>query len=284
MAGRYVNDFSSAVTVNGTTAGVITIAPFDAQLGPFPGALVNLLSSGAGPAEYKVVTANPATGVLTLRLSSINGYGVSDLSSFTVAQTATVYLPAQADFNDRDNVVSVTATVAGTTTSNQGTGGSSSWLVAGGKTNNNAAPGATNVGALVGVANAAAPTLTETYQTALSVDLVGNLRTTSGSAILKLNGAPALLGTIVATATTNNHTTAVPFNNTSTALAGMYVMLQSDTAFYMVSGSANTVASTAATGLMIEAYEKYSMYLATDGWVACLPVTGTSNVKVFRLS
>jgi hypothetical protein len=48
--------------------------------------------------------------------------------------------------------------------------------VQGGKTNNNAAPGATNVGTLPAVANAAAPTWTEGNQVGLSVDLSGNQR------------------------------------------------------------------------------------------------------------
>lgn len=55
----------------------------------------------------------------------------------------------------------------------------SSATVSGSKTNNAAVPGATNLGTLPAVANAAAPTLTETFQTALSVDLSGNLRTST---------------------------------------------------------------------------------------------------------
>lgn len=55
--------------------------------------------------------------------------------------------------------------------------------VQGGKTNNNAAPGATNVGALTGLANAAVPTWTEGNLAALSVDLSGNQRTTLGTAL-----------------------------------------------------------------------------------------------------
>lgn len=46
----------------------------------------------------------------------------------------------------------------------------------GGKTTNAAIPGATNIGTLPAVANAAKPTFTETFQTALSVDLAANLR------------------------------------------------------------------------------------------------------------
>lgn len=53
------------------------------------------------------------------------------------------------------------------------------WIVAGNKTNNNAAPGATNVGTLPALANAAAPSWTEGNQVGLSVDLLGNLRTSA---------------------------------------------------------------------------------------------------------
>src|SRR5262252_5457590 len=49
--------------------------------------------------------------------------------------------------------------------------------VAGNKTNNNAAPGATNVGALVAIANAAAPSWTEGNEVLMSVDLAGTTRT-----------------------------------------------------------------------------------------------------------
>lgn len=52
--------------------------------------------------------------------------------------------------------------------------------VAGAKTNNNAAPGATNVGTLPGVATAAAPTYIEGNQVALSTDLTGALRVSGG--------------------------------------------------------------------------------------------------------
>jgi hypothetical protein len=49
--------------------------------------------------------------------------------------------------------------------------------VVGTKTTNNAAPGATNVGVLPALANAAAPAFTEGNQVTLSTDLLGNLRT-----------------------------------------------------------------------------------------------------------
>lgn len=48
--------------------------------------------------------------------------------------------------------------------------------VAGVKSSNGGAPGATNLGVLPAVANAAAPSFTEARQVALSTDLAGNLR------------------------------------------------------------------------------------------------------------
>jgi hypothetical protein len=58
----------------------------------------------------------------------------------------------------------------------QATAASLNAAIVGTKTNNNAAPGATNVGVLDGVANAASPSWTETNQVALSVDLSGATR------------------------------------------------------------------------------------------------------------
>jgi hypothetical protein len=74
----------------------------------------------------------------------------------------------------------VTVSNDSTVTANAGTG---TFTVAGGKTNNNAAPGATNVGTLNAVATAAAPSFTEGNQVALSVDLAGALRTAGGSGV-----------------------------------------------------------------------------------------------------
>jgi hypothetical protein len=68
-------------------------------------------------------------------------------------------------------------------------------VVQGAKTNNNAAPGATNVGALVAIANAAAPTYTEGNQVLLSTDLSGNLRITGS--ISASNPSVSTTGTAV---------------------------------------------------------------------------------------
>lgn len=70
-------------------------------------------------------------------------------------------------------VASDQGAIAVTLTSTTLTGTST---VAGNKTNNNAAPGATNVGDLPAVANAATPSWTEGNQVAESVDLSGRMR------------------------------------------------------------------------------------------------------------
>lgn len=81
---------------------------------------------------------------------------------------------------DASNPLPVTQQGSGTTqTVNQGT---SPWVVAGSKTNNAAVP-TTQLGVLPAVANAAAPTWTETFDVKLSEDLSGNLRTTQGTLI-----------------------------------------------------------------------------------------------------
>lgn len=103
-------------------------------------------------------------------------------------------------------------------------------------------------------------------------------------AVTVLNGSHAFLGTIVATTTKNNHDTASAFNNTGQALKGMTLLLQSDTACYVLAGETNTAAVTTTNGLKLEANEKYVLTMTRDqGWLAALAVSGTSNVKVWRL-
>lgn len=70
----------------------------------------------------------------------------------------------------------VTQPISGTVTVAQNTASNLNAVVVGGKTNNNAVPGATNVGALTAVATASAPSYTEGNLAALSTDLSGALR------------------------------------------------------------------------------------------------------------
>lgn len=85
--------------------------------------------------------------------------------------------------------------------------------VVGGKTNNNAAPGATNFGALSGIANAAAPTWTEGNLVLSSTDLHGSTR------VLALDSSGnAITPSVDATTNTTTQTTGPQqFLNGSTA-------------------------------------------------------------------
>jgi hypothetical protein len=92
--------------------------------------------------------------------------------------------------------------------------------VAGAKTNNNAAPGATNAGVIPALANAAAPSWTEGNQVATSVDLTGFQRgivhgtTAGGASATGVN--PVLTGFVGTGATIRNWTA----SNSVTATAG----------------------------------------------------------------
>lgn len=70
--------------------------------------------------------------------------------------------------------------------------------VRGVKTTNSAAPTADNIGALVALANASAPSYTEGNEVLLSTDLAGNLRTTFGGTVsenlAQVNGVTVLTG------------------------------------------------------------------------------------------
>ena len=75
--------------------------------------------------------------------------------------------------------------------------------VTGAKTNNNAAPGATNIGALVAVANAAAPTQVEGNIVALRTNLAGDVAITLDSEAVVLGAGAATIGSLAANQSVN---------------------------------------------------------------------------------
>jgi hypothetical protein len=87
-----------------------------------------------------------------------------------------------------------TQAVSGTVTANQG---GAPWSVVGTLTNNNAAPGANNVGVLPARAETSAPSYTTGNQALLSEDLSGNLR-------VSLTGTNTVSGTVTANIGTTN--------------------------------------------------------------------------------
>lgn len=99
-----------------------------------------------------------------------------------------------------------------------------------------------------------------------------------------LNGSPSYLGVIVATTTKNNHDTAAPFNNTGDALKGRVLLLQPDAACYVLAGILNTATVTTTNGVKLQADERVILTMtASQGWLACVSVTGTTNLKVWEM-
>jgi hypothetical protein len=99
-----------------------------------------------------------------------------------------------------------------------------------------------------------------------------------------LNGSPQYLGTIAANATTTNHTTASPFNNTGDGLAGKMILIQTDAACYLrgVTTANGTVTST--NGVYIGTNERVIITLKSDeGWLAVLGDGGAANARVWEL-
>lgn len=107
--------------------------------------------------------------------TAVIGHIVADTGS-TTAVTGNVTV-TQATGTNLHAVLDTTSTTAVT----QATAANLNAAVVGTKTNNNAAPGATNVGALGAVANASAPSWTEGNLVASSVDLSGRQRTDTSS-------------------------------------------------------------------------------------------------------
>lgn len=124
-----------------------------------------------------------ATSVTVAQPTGTNLHTVVDSAPTTAITAAALPLPAGASTSANQSTVKAasTAAVATDTSSVVQISPNQPQLTAplntqGGKTNNNAAPGATNYGTLPALANAAVPSTTEGNQVALSTDLAGNLR------------------------------------------------------------------------------------------------------------
>jgi hypothetical protein len=172
-----------------------------------------------------VQTGTPAlpTGAATeTTLANLNTKVPATLGQKSMAASMAVVLPSD------QSSIPVSATLTAETTKVIGTvniaaaqtiavtnAGTFAAQAAGTKTNNNAAPGATNLGTLPVLANAAAPAWVEGNQTALSADLSGRLRTdnstVAGTVIATGNGVVSAGVQRVAIASDN---TAFPVNAT----------------------------------------------------------------------
>lgn len=119
------------------------------------------VTQATGTDLHTVVDSAPTTAVTAASLPLPTGASTSaNQSTVKAASTASVAA-------DTSSVVQISPNQPQLTTPLN---------IQGGKTNNNAAPGATNIGTLPSIANAAPPSVTEGNQSALSADLAGNLR------------------------------------------------------------------------------------------------------------
>jgi hypothetical protein len=133
-----------------------------------------------------------------------------------------------------------------------------------------------------------------------------------------MNGSPIYLGTITATAATNNYSTAVPFNQTplgpatppsgtglgtfanmSNTLAGKLLLLQPSAAGLILPSMSPSLLSPnpivalqtvipplagTVPGVALAAGERVTvLMLPTEGWLQFLPLTGTASLFVWEL-
>lgn len=171
-----IRDLSSA---SDSVSAVVTSLPNEGQQTMANSISVAIASNQSAVSISGTVTADAGSGTFTVgdgggsltvdnaTLSVVGGGTEATALRVTVANDSTGVLSV--DDNGGSLTVDGTVGVSGTIT------------VAGNKTNNNAAPGATNVGALTALANAAAPSWTEGNLVALSTDLTGALRVTGAS-------------------------------------------------------------------------------------------------------
>lgn len=167
----------SAVTVTGT---VTTTPPSNAStnVAQFGGSNVVTGTGASGAGIPRVTVANDSTVILGTGAATIGALTANQ--SVNVAQvngvttqtgTGTAGTGTQRVAVASDSTITSVGSITNTVT------------VQGAKTNNNAAPGATNVGTLPGVATNAAPSYSEGNQVALSTDLTGALRVAGGGGL-----------------------------------------------------------------------------------------------------
>jgi hypothetical protein len=158
-----------------------------------------------------------------------------------------------------------TQAVSGTVTANQG---GAPWSVVGTLTNNNAAPGANNVGVLPARAETSAPSYTTGNQALLSEDLSGNLR-------VSLTGTNTISGTVTANAGTNLNTSALQLDATGAKLNNAQGSTTSGETGPLMQGAVTTSAPSYTTAQTSPLSLNTSGGLRVDGSGVTQPVSGT---------
>lgn len=177
----------TSVTGSGTLSGILygwrtpasVIASGGSGACPSPCPVDGPTAAGSPPTTPPVLTAgSDATNIRTILVDSSGRQQVVGAAASGAAKAGN---PVQAGFvfNTTQPTVTTGQAVEAQASARGSllvTPGVEGFAATGTKTNNNAAPGATNFGTLPGLANAAAPSYTEGNQVASSLDLAGNTR------------------------------------------------------------------------------------------------------------
>jgi len=173
-------------------------------------------------------------------------------------------------YTEGDQVLLSTDLAGNLRTSGGGGGGG---VVTGNKTNNAAAPGTNNIGALVGIANAAAPTYTEGDMVLSSLDLSGNTRTI-------VTNSPAVTvtsGTVTANIGTSG---SLALDATVAKLNSAQGSTTSGETGPLVQGAVTTAAPTYTTAQTSPLSLTTAGALRTDASASTQPVSGTVTANI----
>jgi hypothetical protein len=264
---------NTAFTVNAAQSGTWTVQPgntANTTAWLFAGGKTNNAAvpgaTNLGTLDRIANAANPlwTEGNLVAGSVLLNGAQRSDITTILGTAPTTA---GKIDFKGADGDVFV----------RQATAANLNATVVGGKTHNNAAPGATNVGALVAVATAAAPSWTEGNLVAHSTNLVGDTRSIS-----KITDGTTTAGVIAGTTALKTDMSSVAGTATSTAAAGVQkvgIVGNANAAF----DAANN--ATAPANVVVAGFEIQSGATATAGTAGQVRrgVAGLDGVQYARI-
>lgn len=181
------------------------------------GGVAGVQAVGGNVANAVAATANPVP---------VGGIFTTAPATLTTGQTATMQFTAAQNLKHDITTIAGTAPTTvgkldvkgadGDVFVRQATAANLNATVVGTKTNNNAAPGALNVGTLPGVATAAAPSSTEGNQVAASLNLTGDQR-----CISKISDGTTTAAVIAGTLALKTDLSSVSGTATVTAAAGV---------------------------------------------------------------
>ena len=213
---------ASALNTNANVSGVITLGAGSASVGTVSlntgantigtvnlntnynpvGFVSGVISLGTGSATIGSVsnitgTVSLPTGAATSALQTQPGVDIGDVTINNAAGASAVNIQDGGNSITIDGSVNITGTPTVNVTSATVNYGEGVFAVSGIKTNNNAAPGATNIGALSAIANASAPSYSEGNLVLQRVNLAGDTAITLDGEAVVLGAGVANIGSVV---------------------------------------------------------------------------------------